>query len=156
MRKVFHFDAPREQYTADAAVVMCFDLRFNLSVHKFLKKIGAPNYDLIKVAGGAKCLASPENEAEREFVLAQIRKSIQLHRTPRVILTVHSDCGAYEAIKPFHGFEGGEAAHHEMELQAAATMLHKEIPGVKVEGYFVDFEGVWQVDVEAAHPIAIG
>lgn len=154
MRKVFHFDVPRGQYTADAVVVMCFDLRFNQSVHKFLKRIGVPNYDLIKVAGGAKCLASPDNEAEREFVLAQIQKSIQLHRTPRVILTVHSECGAYESVKPLHGYEGGEASHHEAELQVAAKLLRKVIPEVKVEGYFVDFEGVWQVDVEAAHPIA--
>ena len=148
MRKVFHFDVPHEAYTADAAVVMCFDLRFNHSFHKFLKRHGTPYYDLIKVAGGAKCLASPDNDAEREFVLDQIRKSVRLHRTARIVLMVHADCGAYGGAEAYSS-AGDEAAHHEAELQRAAEVLHAAIPSPKVEAYFVDFEGVWEVDVPA-------
>jgi hypothetical protein len=95
MRKVFHFDAPREKYLCDAAVIWCFDNRFELGFRKFLKRRGISNTDPIKIAGGAKCLASPELETEREFVLEQIRKSIRLHGTRRVILMLHSDCSAY-------------------------------------------------------------
>jgi carbonic anhydrase len=149
MRKVFHFDVPREQYTADAAVVMCFDLRFNLIFHKFLKRIGAPNYDLIKVAGGAKCLASPDNDAEREFVLDQVRKSIHLHRTPRVVLMVHADCGAYGGAQAYAD-SAAEAAHHESELQRAVEFLRAAIPGPKIEAYFVDFEGVSEVEIASS------
>lgn len=151
MQKVFHFDTPRDPYTADAAVVMCFDLRFNLGVHKYLTRIGAAHYDLIKVAGGAKCLASPDNEAERAFVLDQIQKSIRLHQTRRVILTVHADCGAYGGAKAFQG-DAEEANHHEAELQAAAKILRESFPGLTVEGYFVNFEGIWAVDVSAPVP----
>jgi carbonic anhydrase len=149
MRKVFHFDVPREQYTADAAVVMCFDLRFNLAFHKFLKRVDASNHDLIKVAGGAKCLASPDNEAEREFVLEQIRKSIRLHRTRRIILMVHADCGAYGGSDAFHGDAAAEIAHHEAELKRAAAWLRAAIPEVEVESYFVDFQGVWEAEAPA-------
>ena len=148
MRKVFHFDVPHQQYTADAAVVMCFDLRFNLSFHKFLKRIGAPNHDLIKIAGGAKCLASPDNDSEREFVLDQIRKSIRLHRTQRIVLMVHADCGAYGGASAYAD-AAAEAAHHEAELQRAAELLHAAIPGPKIEAYFVDFDGVSEVDLPA-------
>ena len=91
MKKVFHFDAPREKYHCDAAILWCFDNRFELGFRKFLKRIGVVNSDPIKVAGGAKCLASPEQESDRAFVLDQIRKSIRLHGTTRVILMVHSD-----------------------------------------------------------------
>ena len=98
MKKVFHFDAPREKYHCDAAILWCFDNRFELGFRKFLKRIGVINSDPIKVAGGAKCLASPEHESDREFVLDQIRKSIRLHGTRRVILMVHSDCGAYGGL----------------------------------------------------------
>jgi hypothetical protein len=28
MKKAFHFDAPRERYHCDAAVIWCFDNRF--------------------------------------------------------------------------------------------------------------------------------
>lgn len=93
LTKVFHFDAPRQKYHCDAAILWCFDNRFELGFRKFLKRIGVLNSDPIKIAGGAKSLASPERETDREFVLEQIRKSIRLHGTKRVILMLHSDCG---------------------------------------------------------------
>jgi carbonic anhydrase len=120
VKKVFHFNAPRDKYQCDAAIVWCFDNRFELGFHKFLKRISAVNCDPIKIAGGAKCLASPD----REFVLEQIRKSIRLHGTKRVILMVHSDCGAYGGLDAgFSGDAKAEAAHHERELQRAVDVL---------------------------------
>ena len=146
MKKVFHFDAPREKYHCDAAVVWCFDNRFHLGFTKFLKRCGVSNADPIKIAGGAKCLASPEKENEREFVLEQIRKSIHLHGTERVILMLHSDCGAYGGLLDgFGGNPRAEAQHHEAELRRAAECVQKAIPGIDVHTYFVDFEGVWAV-----------
>ena len=151
MKKVFHFDAPRGKYHCDAAVLWCFDHRFDLGFRKFLKRIGVVTSDPIKVAGGAKCLSSPEREADREFVLDQIRKSVRLHGTTRAILMVHSDCGAYGGLEArFGGDTRAEAKHHEAELQRAAETLRRAIPGLQVEGYFVDFDGVWAAELGAA------
>src|SRR5437879_6926014 len=147
MKKVFHFDAPHEKYHCDAAILWCFDNRFELGFRKFLKRLGVTNSDPIKVAGGAKCLASPELETEREFVLEQIRKSMRLHGTRRVILMVHSDCGAYGGLAGFQGNAAAEASHHEQELRRATVNLLQAIPGVQVQGYFVDFEGIWDANV---------
>lgn len=147
MKKVYHFDAPRERYVCDAAVVWCFDHRFHLGFRKFLKRIGIVHSDSIQIAGGAKSLVSPETEAERQFVLEQIRKSIRLHGTKRVILMVHSDCGAYGGLESFGGDARAEARHHEQELRRAIEHLRNAIPGLDVDGYFVDFEGVWAVEV---------
>ena len=144
MEKLFHFDAPREKYQCDAAVVWCFDNRFEAGFRKFLKRIGVYNSDPIKIAGGAKSLASPEHESDREFVLGQIRKSIRLHGADRVILMLHSDCGAYGGLAGgFGGDAAAEREHHQAEMARAKTNLLAAIPDVKVEGYFVDFEGVW-------------
>jgi hypothetical protein len=140
MNKVFHFDAPREKYICDAAVVWCFDNRFQLGFTKYLKRLGIVNSDPIKIAGGAKCLASPDQQTEREFVLEQIRKSIRLHGTRLVILLVHSDCGAYGGLTAFGGDARLEAQHHETELRRAAECLQQAIPGIEVQAYFVDFE----------------
>src|SRR5678816_4816780 len=104
MKKVFHFDAPRDKYLCDAAIVWCFDNRFELGFRKFLKRVGVVNSDPIKIAGGAKSLASPELESDRQFVIEQLRKSIRLHGTRRVILMLHSDCGAYGGLDD--GFQG--------------------------------------------------
>lgn len=154
MKKVFHFDSPREPYRCDAAILWCFDNRFDLGFRKFLKRIGVANSDLIKVAGGAKCLASPEHETDREFVLEQIRKSMRLHGTRRVILMVHSDCGAYGGLAGgFGGDAQAEAAHHQRELARAAANLLQAIPGIEVQGYFVDFEGIWDAEVASSQPL---
>jgi len=101
MRNIFHFESPREDYKADAAVVWCFDHRFHLVVQKLLKKIGVKYFDLIVAAGGAKNLSSPGSENDRQFVMGQIRSSIRLHGTQNVILMVHSDCGAYGGLAAF-------------------------------------------------------
>jgi hypothetical protein len=145
MKKVFHFDAPRDKYHCDAAIIWCFDNRFDLGFRKFLKRNGVINTDPIKVAGGAKSLASPEQESDRLFIVDQIRKSMRLHGTQRVVLMLHSDCGAYGGLAGgFGGDARKEALHHEEELQKAAEYLQGEIPELEITKYFVDFEGVWE------------
>jgi len=147
VKKVFHFNSPREQYQCDAAIVWCFDHRFQAGFGEFLKKIGIVYPDPIKIAGGAKSLASPEQESDREFVLEQIRKSMQLHGTKLVILKLHSDCGAYGGLAAFGGDPTREARHHQEELRRAAECLRQAVPEIEVQAYFVDFEGVWAVEL---------
>jgi hypothetical protein len=147
MRLVFQARSPREQYHCDAAVVWCYDHRFEPGFRKFLGEIGVLKFDSIQIAGGAKSLASPEGERDREFVLEQIRKSRRLRGTDRVILMVHSDCGAYGGLKAaFGGDARVEADFHERELQRATAVILAELQGVRVEGYFADFEGVWKLE----------
>lgn len=144
LKKVFHFDSARDWYVCEAAVLSCFDHRFDLGLRKFLQRIGVLHPDHVKVAGGVKCLASPDSESERAFVLDQIRKSMLLHGTRRVILMAHSDCGAYGRLEGgFRDDAQAEAAHHQGELARAAAKLTEAIPGLEVQGYFVDFEGIW-------------
>ncbi len=150
LKKVFHFDAPRGHYQCDAAIVWCFDHRFHVGFAKFLKRSGIVNPDPIKIAGGAKGLASPVVETDRQFVLNQIRTSVQLHGTKLVILMVHSDCGAYGGLAAFNDDARAEAEHHDEELRRAAECVLAAIPGVEVRGYFMDFEGVWESELSAA------
>jgi hypothetical protein len=153
MKKVFHFDSPREKYECDAVILWCYDNRFELAFRKFLGRIGIVHSDPIKIAGGAKCLASPEHETDRAFVLDQIRKSMKLHRTRRAILMLHSDCGAYNGL---HGGFGGdriaEAENHRVDLKRASANLRRAIPEIAVNAYFVDFEGVWEVELDPQLP----
>jgi hypothetical protein len=150
LKKIFHFEAPREKYQCDAAVLWCFDHRFDLGFRKFLKKLGLVNIDPIKIAGGAKLLASPNHDADRRFLIQQVRTSMELHNTRRVILMLHSDCGAYGGLPAFHNDAQAEMKHHEAELQRAAATLRQAFPNLTIQGYFVDFEGVWEVNLENA------
>jgi carbonic anhydrase len=157
MRKVFHFDSPRERYKCEAAVVWCFDNRFELVLRKLLKRLGVGYFDPIRIAGGTKYLASAqsEDEANRKFVLDQIRISMRLHETKTVILMLHSDCGAYGGLTAFDGDADKEAQNHRAELQRAASYLLSQIPELTVKPYFVDFEGVWEIDEESASAVKI-
>ena len=149
MKKLFHFDAPRERYVCDAAIIWCFDNRFELGFRKFLQRQGVVHWDAIKIAGGTKCLASPDREADREFVINQIRISMRLHQTRRVILMLHSDCAAYGGLEAFDSNTEAERANHREELRKATQVLAEAIPGLAVDGYFVDFEGVWTPEAAA-------
>jgi len=123
MRKVLHFPSPHERYKCDAAVVWCYDHRFEQVFQKLIKRVGVVRADPIRVAGGAKCLASPDLESDRQFVLEQIRKSIQLHDTHTVILMLHSDCGAYGGLAAFKNDPAIEAENHRNDLHRARDPL---------------------------------
>jgi carbonic anhydrase len=146
MAKVFHFDSPRDVYVADTAVVWCFDDRVNLVLGKFLRRLGVQKADRIVVAGGAKCLAAPSDDPDRDFVLKQIRLSIALHQTRRIVLMLHSDCGACGGLAAFGGDTRLESEKQSEELRTAIATVREMFPELQVEGYFVDFEGVWAVD----------
>src|SRR6476620_7443537 len=143
MEKVFHFDSAPEQYVADAAVLCCFDQRIRLAVYKFLQKQGIVRPDMIVVAGGAKTLASPRNDFERDFILEQVRMSVLLHKTQRVFLMCHSDCATYGGLAAFKGDRLAEAEHHQQELKRAAQLVKENFPTLKVECFFVNFEGIF-------------
>lgn len=153
MRKVFHFDSPRDGYRSDATVLFCFDHRFDVVSHKLLQRLGVTHPDIVKIAGAAKALASPDAEFERQFVLDQIRKSVRLHATERIILTLHSDCGAYGGLAGrFQGDTGAETAHYRAEFARAAQVLREALPGLKVDCYLLNFEGAWLVDESEPEP----
>jgi carbonic anhydrase len=145
MHKIFHFDSPAEPYVADAAVLCCFDQRISTVVRKFLKKQGIERPDMIVVAGGAKTLASPRNDFERDFILEQVHMSIRLHRTKRVLVMSHSDCATYGGLAHFKGDQAAEGEHHREELLRAGALLTTNFPGISVEPYFVKFDGIWEV-----------
>jgi carbonic anhydrase len=149
VRKIFHFESQRERYKCDAAVVWCFDNRFELLLQKMVKRLGLKYYDPIRIAGGTKYLASPEQEFERQFVLEQIRLSMRLHETKTVILMLHTDCGAYGGLAAFENDPQREAENHRQEMHRAARYLTEQIPGLNVRAFFVDFEGVWEAELAA-------
>jgi carbonic anhydrase len=146
VKKVFHFDSPTEKYRADACVVSCYDARFELATRKFLKKLGIWLIDPLKIAGGAKIFASPADESARIFALGQVRTSMELHGTNRLLLMIHSDCGAYGGLQTFGRDPEREAEHQEAELRNAAEFLKRNVPTVNVDCYFLRFSGIWAVD----------
>lgn len=134
MEKVFYFDSPLEVYRADACVISCFDARFDLATRKFLKRRGIAVYDQVKIPALAKALAAPESDAQRDFVLGMVRTSMRLHRSSRVLLIGHNECGGYPGAAP-------DAIV--ADLFRAALVLRAAEPSLAVECYFADFDGIY-------------
>src|ERR1700756_2823466 len=130
MRKIFHFDSPADPYIADAAVLCCFDARISQAVRKFLRKQGIERPDMIIVAGGAKTLASPRNDFEQDFILEQVRMSIRLHQTKRVLVMSHSDCATYGGLANFKGDRAANAQHRRGDRQRAGDLLVALFPDI--------------------------
>jgi carbonic anhydrase len=154
MEKVFHFDSPAEPYVADAAVLCCFDQRIRLAVAKFLQRQGILRPDMIVVAGGAKTLASPRNDFERDFILEQVRMSIRLHQTAQLFLMSHSDCATYGGLQAFDGDTKREMEHHRQELRRAAALVKQEFPALALKCFFVDFAGIHLVELAEIEQVA--
>lgn len=144
MKYVFLHPASLEHYRAQAFVIQCFDDRFSSTSTGFLRAQDVKRFDLESVAGGAKILASPEKESDREFMLRELAISVRLHGTNRVMLFTHHDCGAYGGFARFHGSEEEEFAFHQEEHRKAAQVINARFPNLVVETYFIDHKGVAQ------------
>lgn len=142
-KPIVEFRTKPEHYHADACVVWCFDDRFYKLLKKFGKKRKFGNIDLVKVAGGAKALA--EESPERDFLIGQIKTSVKLHAPKHAILMVHRDCGGYGGSKNFADADA-ERAHLTAQLQAAKAFARRELPGIFIETYFADFDGLYPVE----------
>jgi carbonic anhydrase len=139
MKKILSFQTPTEHYTAHDCLVWCFDDRFTPLLDLFSRGLG--NFDLVKVAGGAKALAG-DPLPDRDFVLGQIKASVKLHGVKRIILMTHRDCGAYGGSKAFTSGDA-ERGYHEAQLIVAKKFVESELPGVQVEAYFADADGLY-------------
>lgn len=139
---IFQHPVDFRHYTAQAFVLRCFDDRFYKTFKNFLRERGFQHLDPASVAGGAKVLASPEQESDRDFILRELEKSIRLHHTTRVMLFTHYDCGAYGGIARFEGDEEAQFRFHQEELRTAAAVIREHFPDIAVETYFMDKEGI--------------
>jgi len=142
---VFRYKARGGHYRADIFSLRCFDNRFWKTFKRFMKFMGIGDIDPESPAGGAKVFASPEKKTDREFFLREIAKSVKLHKTRRVILFTHSDCGAYGGLSRFDGDEEKEFKFHVRELRRAKKVVRKRFPKLIVETYFIDSYGVIRV-----------
>ncbi|KKQ77431.1 MAG: hypothetical protein US98_C0004G0002 [Parcubacteria group bacterium GW2011_GWC1_38_6] len=137
IQKLLDVDSGKEHYEAGAVILWCFDARFDPVLGVFLQTMPDSKFDIIKVAGGAKSLASPENESDRDFILRQIQASIRLHNAKKVILMAHQECGAY----------GGknDRSFYEEELRRGKSVVEEAIGTEKeIITLFVDFDGVYE------------
>ncbi len=139
MKKLVDFKSPQGHYVADACIVWCFDHRFSgaglLEVYKKNQRLMDP--DLVSVAGGAKGLAMPEGDPWRTYILNQIAISVEKHYTKKIVLMMHTDCGACE--------NNTNPTFYASELSKAHDTVRKVYPSMPIATVFADFTGLYSI-----------
>jgi len=129
--------------TKISIVVLCIDYRFWPQALPLLEAKYGP-FDLIEIAGAAKNLLAPLEEDDRVVLLENIQISINLHHPDRLVLTNHTDCGAYGGSGQFKS-RAEEIKFHKTELRKAAVIAKKEFPQLKVEILVIDKDNQGQI-----------
>jgi len=127
-------------HTCQAAVIHCIDFRFQKAIADYLEQAGVVSYDRISVAGAAKNIAIPENDAEKAYVLNQIDISVRLHEVKEIILIHHEDCGAYGGKSTFASDEVEHDTHFE-HMDSVRRMLASIYQDVVVKLVYAKFDG---------------
>jgi len=119
----------KDHYSSDACVIWCFDARFSKLLDEFINSQNLKNIDLIKIAGGAQDVAE-----KNLYVLDQIAKSIKLHAPKKIVLMMHTECGACGGTT--------DQSFYELQLAKAARVIAEEFPTLPVQLLFADFESL--------------
>jgi len=120
-------------------VLCCIDYRFWPQALPLLKeKYGA--FDLIEIAGSSKNLTSPLEEEDKVTLLENIGISIKLHHPHKLILTNHTDCGAYGGSKKFRSHED-EVTFHKSELEKAQKIIKEKFPDMSIKTELFTLKG---------------
>ncbi len=143
---IFSHDSSLEHYKAEAYALRCFDDRFWKTFKIFLKNMGIKHIDPSSVAGGVKILAEPESETDRDFILREIEKSIRLHKTGKIMLFSHHDCGALGGFERFEGDREKEIDYHRDLHKKAKEIVLEKFPDLSTESYFLDEKGVISIN----------
>ena len=146
METIVSLDIEPVHYTTEAVNCFCTDCRLAELYTSFFEVMGYENPDRIFVPGGAKKLASPANEGERQSTLEDILDLLKLHHCRCVNLSVHAGCGKYG--KKFET-EEEEAAFYQQELFKARDVLQKFLEKnnyeTEVHSYYCDWKGMHEV-----------
>lgn len=118
-----------------ATVIKCIDYRQNGFFKNWLKEQGIENSDIISVAGSIKELVHGTEEI-KNWMISMIKISYDLHHSREVIITCHSDCGAYGIKYP----EEEKTAQIE-DLKKAKAIIEEYFPDVTVKAYWLQLFG---------------
>ena len=147
MKTVIKFYVEPKHYKSGAYNLFCLDCNWcNEQYDKLYLQEGYLNPDRNYVPGGAKKLASPQNEGEREATLKDILDVLKLHDCHRTNLGVHVRCGKY-GLK----FETYEEEIHflQQELLKAKDVLEdylrQEDYEAEIHLYLFDREGMQEL-----------
>lgn len=121
-------------HTCNAVVFLCIDWRLHPEADDYFRaKLGT--FDPLTTAGGIKDFFA--EDGGEGYLVGQLAKSVLLHDPEEIVLTIHTDCGAYGGSKAFDSRED-ELANQRAELQRTAILVAKKYPTKRISLYILD------------------
>ncbi len=119
-----------------ALAFWCSDGRFTDAVGELLKRDGDARLDTMTLPGGPGLLAGgTASECEADVARASSSFLIVSHRIRHVVLVAHKGCGYYAKKLPGVD-EDGIRKRQVLDLMAAASLLRRRHPWLKIESYY--------------------
>jgi carbonic anhydrase len=107
------------------------DFRFRTAIRRLLVNLGLrDDYDMVSCAGATMDLTNGDDGA-RQFILKQIRISIEKHGIQKVYIVHHLDCGAYGGHTAFASLEAEKLRHIE-DMKKARDVIMSTFPELTV------------------------
>ncbi|HRH31568.1 MAG TPA: hypothetical protein PK950_02775 [Candidatus Paceibacterota bacterium] len=166
--KIIPIEGNKEHYNAHTGLVWCLDCRYKQAREALISHFGMDSEDLVSIAGGAMDLVRGTEE-EKNYVLKNIKVAVALHNAPRILLMVHTDCGAYK-LHPSNGHVEDwkgiswhdflapdlEKAYHvvreylktsglEDKCRAFWASKNQPIDSIEIQTVIADFDGIYSV-----------
>ncbi len=138
-----------EKHEVGTVVVTCMGFRFRKQLpNAIFQTFGIDDYDEIKLAGGAKNIASPDKEGRRAAIFDDIKLALEKHRAKKIILLTHQNCGKYAAEGYTFTDPDAERIFHEKELRLAGDITFSHFMDAEILiGYMrVDREETVRID----------
>lgn len=119
-----------------ALIICCKDYRYIQATQRFVRgRLKVRWYDLKATAGGL-CALMDSPPMVRRWIFKDVRLVYQLHGVRRMIIVQHQDCAAYGGAARFpHPM--AERQFHALQFRRAQRYLQRRLPGVRVEGFFI-------------------
>jgi carbonic anhydrase len=117
-----------KEFTCQVVAVHCMDGRLQKPINDWLqRRFSLSDYDRISLAGGV---------FELETILKQVENSFHRHKTRKVILINHENCGMY----------GDDSApeRHAADLRKAEQKFKEILPKAEVELYNLHLTGIFE------------
>lgn len=130
-----------QKHEVEAVAIECMDHRFvtgDADRKAIRAALGTDDVEFIQIAGGAGCFASIDGTVKAAaHAKVSLDVAIGKHHAKKILLTNHTECGAYGLAGFASDTALEEEKFHETELAKAAEAVRGMYPGVEVLAGFV-------------------
>jgi carbonic anhydrase len=118
-------------HTCEAVVLTCIDFRFWRETLEFIEKeLGIKDFDFPSLPGAAKAIN--DCDADDDLAMKCIGVPCDLHKTEKIVIVNHEDCGAYGGSEKFSGDKEAEQEFHKNELRKAKKIIRDKFADKEV------------------------